>query len=55
VGAEGSVSIGQNYHFESLAFFKIIYQCANLVIPDNVVNDTEKIALKSVWAGNLIK
>ena len=36
---------------KSLAFSTIIYQCANLLMPENIIKDIETSAYNFVWAG----
>jgi hypothetical protein len=43
--------LGRITVLKSLAFSKVIYQCANLSIPESVVSEIEKSAFNFIWSG----
>jgi hypothetical protein len=43
--------IGRITIFKSLAFSKVIYQCSNLAVPENIIAELNQIAFDFVWHG----
>jgi hypothetical protein len=43
--------LGRITIFKSLAFSKVIYQCSNLAVPENVIKELNQIAFNFVWHG----
>jgi hypothetical protein len=44
-------TLGRITIFKSLAFSKVIYQCSNLVVPDEVIKELGQIAFNFIWNG----
>jgi hypothetical protein len=43
--------LGRITIFKSLAFSKIIYQCSNLAVPENIITELNQIAFEFIWHG----
>ena len=41
--------LGRIMVFKSLAFSKVIYQCSNLAVPEDVMKELNQIAFSFVW------